>query len=138
VTPEELTARVREGVPLAGALGIEVLRAGADSATLRLPPSALSLRPGATASGPALMTLADVGIWVPLLVATGGADETRTAQLQIAFLRPAGSMGVIAEVRIVRRGRSSLYAEVWMHGEGEEKPCAHATSTWFRAAPAAP
>jgi acyl-coenzyme A thioesterase PaaI-like protein len=123
VTPEELTARVREGVPLAGALGIEVLRAGPDSATLRLPPSPLSL--------------ADVAIWVPLLVATGGADETRTAQLQIAFLRPAGSMGVVAEVRIVRRGRSSLYAEVWMHGEGEEKPCAHATSTWFRAAPAA-
>ncbi|HEY8612505.1 MAG TPA: PaaI family thioesterase [Roseomonas sp.] len=133
MTAEELTARVWEGVPLAGALGIEVLRAGPDGATLRLPPSALSLRPGATASGPALMTLADVAIWVPLLVATGGVDDMRTAQLQIAFLRPAGSAGVLAEVRIVRRGRTSLYAEVWMRGEGEEKPCAHATSSWLRA-----
>ncbi|MFC0384115.1 PaaI family thioesterase [Muricoccus vinaceus] len=129
----ELTARVREGVPLAGALGIEVLRADATSAEVRLPPSALSLRPGGTASGPALMTLADVAIWVPLLVATGGADDTRTAQLQVAFLRPAGNRGVVAEVRIVRQGRTSLYAEVWMRAEGEEKPCAHVTSTWLRA-----
>ncbi|MFH5926803.1 PaaI family thioesterase [Roseomonas xinghualingensis] len=133
MTPEELTDRVRAGVPLAAALGIEVLRAAPDTALLRLPPSALSLRPGETASGPALMTLADVAIWVPLLVATGGADDTRTAQLQISFLRPAGNDGVLAEVRIVRQGRSSLYAEVWMRAEGQEKPCAHATSTWLRA-----
>ncbi|MCR0981358.1 PaaI family thioesterase [Roseomonas populi] len=134
MTPEELTARVREGVPLAGALGIEVLRGDAASALLRLPPSPLSLRPGATASGPALLTLADVAIWVPELLATGAADLTRTANLQIALLRPAGDKGVLAEVRIVRRGRTSLYAEVWMRAEGEEKPCAHVTSTWMRAA----
>ena len=132
MTPEELTGRVREGVPLAGALGIEVVRANAASALLRLPPSPLSLRPGGTASGPALMTLADVAIWVPELVATGGGDPTRTANLSIAFLRPAGDRGVLAEVRIVRRGRSGLYAEVWMRAEGEEKPCAHVTSTWLR------
>jgi uncharacterized protein (TIGR00369 family) len=135
LTLEELTARLREGVPLAGALGIEVLRAGPEEALLRLPPSALSLRPGNTASGPALMTLADVAIWVPLLVATGGADEARTAQLGISFLRTAGAAGVLAEVRVIRRGRTSLYAEVWMRGEGAEKPCAHATSTWMRAPP---
>ena len=134
MTLEELTARVREGVPLAGALEIEVLRADAGSALLRMPPSPLSLRPGGTASGPALMTLADVGIWVPLLVATGGADSTRTAQLGISFLRPAGAAGVLAEVRVVRQGRTGVYAEVWMRAEGEEKPCAHATSTWLRAA----
>ncbi|WP_198380323.1 PaaI family thioesterase [Roseomonas sp. KE2513] len=133
MTLEELTARVREGVPLAGALGIEVLRADAGSALLRMPPSSLSLRPGGTASGPALMTLADVGIWVPLLVATGGADSTRTAQLGISFLRPAGAAGVLAEVRVVRQGRTSVYAEVWMRAEAQEKPCAHATATWMRA-----
>ncbi|MBB5693567.1 PaaI family thioesterase [Muricoccus pecuniae] len=133
MTVEELTARVREGVPLAGALGIEVVSAGPDTAILRLPPSELSLRPGGTASGPALMALADVAIWVPLLVATGGGDETRTAQLSIAFLRPAGNAGVLAEVRIVRHGRNSVYAEVWMRGEGAEKPCAHVTSSWLRA-----
>jgi len=132
VTPEELTALVREGVPLAAALGIAVIRADAAGATLRLPPSPLSLRPGATASGPALMTLADVAAWVPQLVADGGADTARTAGLQIAFLRPAGDAGVIAEARIVRRGRTSVYAEVWMRAEGEERPCAHVTATWLR------
>ncbi len=122
-------------MPLAAALGIEVLRADADTALLRLPPSDLSLRPGRTASGPALMTLADVAIWVPELVARGGADLTRTAGLQIAFLRPAGDRGVLADVRIVRRGRTSLYAEVWMRAEGEDRPCAHATSQWLVAPP---
>ena len=133
MTLDDLTARVRQGVPLAGALGIEVLRADAGTALLRLPPSALSLRPGEMASGPALMTLADVAIWVPLLMGSDGADDTRTAQLGISFLRPAGAQGVLAEVRVVRQGRTSLYAEVWMRAEGEEKPCAHATSTWLRA-----
>ncbi|WP_426957263.1 PaaI family thioesterase [Muricoccus radiodurans] len=134
MTVEELTARVRSGVPLAAALGIEVVSADAATAMVRLPASDLSMRPGGTASGPALMTLADVAIWVPLLVATGGADETRTAALTISFLRPAGSGGVLAEVRIVRQGRSTVYAEVWMRAEGSDKPCAHATSTWLRAA----
>ena len=135
MTPEELTARVRIGVPLAGVLGIEVLQGDTDSALLRMPASSVSLRPGSTASGPALMTLADVAIWVPELLATGDADLTRTASLQISFLRPAGDRGVLAKVRIIRRGRTSLYAEVWMRAEGEEKPCAHVTSTWMRAAP---
>nr|WP_280855182.1 PaaI family thioesterase [Pararoseomonas indoligenes] len=93
------------------------------------------MRPGGNASGPALMTLADVAIWVPELVATEGGDPTRTANLQIAFLRPAGNSGVQAEVRIIRRGRSSLYAEVWMRAEGDGRPCAHVTSTWMRAPP---
>ena len=135
MTTEELTARVQQEVPLAGALGITVRRAGPDEAELWLPPSALSLRPGATASGPAMMTLADVAIWVPALVAAQGADVVRTAQLQITFLRPAGSLGVRAEVRVVRRGRTSLYADVWLYGAGQEKPCAHVTSNWLRAAP---
>ena len=135
MTLEELTGRVRTGVPLAGVLGLEVLAASADAATLRMPPSDLSLRPGPSVSGPALMTLADAAVWVPELVARGGADETRTAVMTTTFLRPPGAKGVIAEVEVVRRGRTALYAEVWMRAEGSDKPCAHVTTTWLRAAP---
>lgn len=125
---------MRTGVPLAGALGLEVIAASASRATVRMPPSDLSLRPGPSVSGPALMTLADAAVWVPLLVATGGADDTRTAVMTTTFLRPPGANGVIAEVEVVRHGRTAVYAEVWMRAEGSEKPCAHVTTTWLRAA----
>lgn len=131
MTAEELTAYVRAGVPLAGALGVEVLSAGDGAATVRLPPSALSLRPGGTASGPSLMALADVALWAALLGSNGGRDDARTTDLAVAFLRPAGAAGVLAEARWVRRGRRALYGEVWMRGAGAEEPCAHATSAWL-------
>lgn len=134
MTLEDLTERVRTGVPLAGALGLEVLAATGNAATVRMPPSDLSLRPGPSVSGPAMMTLADAAAWVPMLVATGGVDDTRTAVMTTTFLRPPGATGIIAEVEVVRHGRTATYAEVWMRAEGSEKPCAHVVTTWLRAA----
>ncbi len=133
MTLEDLTRRVRTGVPLAGVLGLEVLAASPTAATVRMPASDLSLRPGPSVSGPAMMTLADAAVWVPLLVATGDADDTRTAVMTTTFLRPPGAAAIVAEVEVVRHGRTAVYAEVWMRAEGADKPCAHVVTTWLRA-----
>jgi uncharacterized protein (TIGR00369 family) len=131
----EMQQRVRSGVPLAGAWGVEVLEAGAGRALLRLPQRDDLLRPGGTVSGPALMGLADVAMWVALLSLTEGRDESLTANLAITFLRPPAPRAVLAEARVIKRGRTLSYGEVTLRSEGEEAPCAHVTTSWAAVTP---
>ncbi|MBU8537765.1 PaaI family thioesterase [Falsiroseomonas tokyonensis] len=125
-----MQARVREGVPLAGAWGIEVLSYGEGLATLRLPAREDMLRPGGTVSGPALMGLADVAMWVALLSLSEGRDESLTASLAITFLRRPPATAVLAEARVIKRGRTLSYGEVTLRAEGAAEPCAHVTTSW--------
>ena len=128
MTLEALTARLQAGVPLAQILGIEAVALA--PLTLRMPPAPLALRPGGTVSGPALMTLADVAMWAALLVANGAEDLSRTTHLAIHFLRAVAPGPVIAEPRILKPGRMLTYGEVWIRGEGEDRPAAHVTTQW--------
>lgn len=131
----EMQRVVREGVPLAGAWGVEVLAAAEGEATLRLPHRDDLLRPGGTVSGPALMGLADVAMWAALLSLTGGKDESLTANLSITFLRPPAPRAVIAEARVIKKGRTLSYGEVLLRSEGEAAPCAHVTTSWAATRP---
>jgi uncharacterized protein (TIGR00369 family) len=135
MTPAAIQARVREGVPLGAAWGVEVLDAAEGRARLRLPRDPALLRPGNTVSGPALMGLADMAVWAALLSLTEGRDESLTAHLAITFLRPPGPGPVLAEAQVLKRGRSLIYAEVWLRAEGADAPCAHVTSSWAAVAP---
>jgi acyl-coenzyme A thioesterase PaaI-like protein len=40
---------------------------------------------------------------------------------------------VIAEARVIRKGRTLSYGEVLLRSEGEEAPCAHVTTSWAAA-----
>lgn len=133
MTLDQLAQRIREGLPLVADWKIALLSAGDGMAVLRLPPDPRLLRPGPTVSGPALMGLADVAIWAAVLAADDGTADALTGTLSASFLRPAGAGAVLAEARLHRQGRRSLYAEVWLRAEGSDRPCAHVTSTWMRA-----
>jgi uncharacterized protein (TIGR00369 family) len=133
LTVAEMQHLVREGVPLAAAWGVEVLAAAEGAATLRLPHRDDLLRPGGTVSGPALMGLADVAMWAALLSLTGGKDESLTASLSITFLRPPAPRAVIAEARVIKKGRTLSYGEVLLCSEGDSAPCAHVTTSWAAA-----
>lgn len=128
MTLADIEATVWAGVPLAAAWRIEVLAAADGAATVRLPADPALLRPGGTVSGPALMGLADIAIWAALLGC--GEGDSVTAQQSMVFLRPAGSGPIIANARLVKRGRRLTYAEVWLQAEGADAPCAHATASW--------
>lgn len=133
-----MQARIREGVPLAGAWGVEVLEAADGRALLRLPADAALLRPGGTVCGPALMGLADVAMWAALLTLTQGRDESLTASLSITFLRPPPPGAVLAEARVIKRGRMLSYGEIFLRAEGTEQPCAHVTTSWAQIASPTP
>jgi uncharacterized protein (TIGR00369 family) len=133
MTPAEMQETVRAGVPLGRAWGVEVLSVGTGEAVLRLPHHEDLLRPGGTVSGPALMGLADMAMWAALLSLTGGKDESLTANLSITFLRPPAPRAVLAEARVIKKGRTLSYGEVLLRSEGEDAPCAHVTTSWAAA-----
>jgi uncharacterized protein (TIGR00369 family) len=134
VTTREIEEVVHRGVPLAAAWGIEVLAAADGGATCRLPWQEALLRPGGTVSGPALMGLADVAMWAALLGLTGGRDESLTTSLTIHFLRRLPPGPVLAEARVLKRGRL-IVGEVLIRGEGSAEVAAHVTTSWAAVAP---
>ncbi|MBB5689574.1 PaaI family thioesterase [Roseomonas alkaliterrae] len=132
--PSNIQEIVHRGVPLAAAWGIEVLQAAGGTATCRLPWREDLLRPGGTVSGPALMGLADVAMWAALLGVTGGRDESLTTSLAIHFLRRLAPGPVLAEARILKRGRIT-YGEVLIRSEGSAELAAHVTTSWAAVGP---
>ena len=128
-SPTAIQQIVHRGVPLAAAWGVEVLQADGGTATCRLPWRGELLRPGGTMSGPALMGLADVAMWAALLGETGGRDESLTSSLSIHFLRRLDPGPMLAEARVLKRGRI-IFGEVTIRTEGVETIAAHVTTSW--------
>jgi uncharacterized protein (TIGR00369 family) len=126
----EIERIIHAGVPLAAAWRIEVLAAAAGAATLRLPADPRLLRPGDTVSGPALMGLADVAMWAALLSLQGGRDNSVTSTMTVNFLRPAGPGPVLAEARVVKRGKRMLFGEILLRAETSADTAVHITTTW--------
>ena len=131
----EIQAIVHAGVPIAGGWGVEVVEAAAGHAVVRLPFRPDLLRPGGTVSGPALMGLADVAMWAALLGVTGGRDESVTSTMTVNFLRPFAPGPVLAEARLLKRGKRMVFGEVLLRAESAEEVSAHVTTSWVVIAP---
>ena len=88
------------------------------------------LRPGGTVSGPSLMALADLAVWVAVIGVVGPVAMTVTTHLDIDFLRFVGAHDVVADTRLLKVGRSLAVGDVLMTAEGASEPCAHASVTY--------
>ncbi len=89
------------------------------------------LRPGGTVSGPVMMTLADVALYVAILAQIGIVPLAVTTNLSINFLRkPRADRRVVARCRLLKLGRTLAVGEVYVFSEGEDEPVAHATGTY--------
>lgn len=89
------------------------------------------LRPGGTVSGPTMMALADVGIYVAILGEIGIVPLTVTTSFNINFLRkPTRERDLIAECRLIKVGRLLAVGEATIYSEGGGEPVAHAVGTY--------
>ncbi|NWL76633.1 thioesterase [Pseudomonas taiwanensis] len=89
------------------------------------------LRPGGTVSGPTLMALADVALYVALLGEIGIVPLAVTTSLTINFLRkPEASKRIIGECRLMKVGKTLAVGEVSLFSEGLEEPVAHVVGTY--------
>jgi uncharacterized protein (TIGR00369 family) len=101
------------------------------SAIVRHPVGVDELRPGGTVSGPVMMSVADVAMYVAILASLGLVKETVTTSLTINFLRkPKGNKDILADCKILKLGKTLAVAEVSLFSEGEEDPVAHVVGTY--------
>ena len=89
------------------------------------------LRPGGTVSGPVMMAVADVAIYVAILGRIGIVPLTVTTSLTINFLRkPSADSRIIAECTLLKVGRTLIVGEVSLYSEGSDDVVAHVVDTY--------
>lgn len=89
------------------------------------------LRPGGTVSGPVLMAVADVALYVAILGRIGIVPLTVTTSLTINFLRkPASDARIMAVCKLMKLGRTLAVGEVSLYSEGGAEPVAHVVGTY--------
>lgn len=104
---------------------------GHASATVRHHVGTDELRPGGTVSGPVLMAVADVALYVALLGEIGIVPLAVTTSLSINFLRkPSPSKNIIGICKLIKVGRSLAVGDVALYSEGVEDMVAHAVGTY--------
>jgi uncharacterized protein (TIGR00369 family) len=132
MTIEELEGFLRREFPqMFRGTSIAIERADGKTCRVREAYNEAMLRPGGTVSGPTLMALADVAMYVVLLSAIGPVGLAVTTNLSINFLSkaPAGH-DVIAESRLMKLGKRLAVGEVTLYSAAGSEPVAHVTSTY--------
>ncbi len=109
----------------------EVESVGNGSATVSHQVGLDELRPGGTVSGPVLMAVADVALYVAILGEIGIVPLTVTTSLTINFLRkPLPGGRIIGECKLMKVGRSLAVGEVALYSEKSSEPVAHVVGTY--------
>jgi acyl-coenzyme A thioesterase PaaI-like protein len=89
------------------------------------------LRPGGTVSGPVLMAVADVALYVAILGEIGIVPLTVTTSFAMNFLRkPPADKSIVAVCKLLKLGKTLAVGEVSLYSEGDEEPVAHAVGTY--------
>ena len=132
MTTEELDRFLHREFPeFYGEGGLVIERADGEMCRLRQLYHPRMLRPGRTISGPTLMALADVAMYVAVLAAIGPVGLAVTTNLNINFLRKASEgRDIIAEGRLLKLGKRLAVGEITLLSDGDEEPAAHATLTY--------
>jgi uncharacterized protein (TIGR00369 family) len=101
------------------------------SATVRHPVGEAELRPGGTVSGPVLMAVADVALYVAILAEIGIVPLTVTTQLSVNFMRkPVAGRDILGVCTLLKLGRSLSVGEVALYSQGKDEMVAHAVGTY--------
>src|ERR1700688_877858 len=111
--------------------GFVVEAVGNASATLSYTVGTDDLRPGGTVSGPVLMAVADVALYVAILGEIGLVPLAVTTSLTINFLRkPSSRNPIIGVCRLMKVGRVLVVGEVALYSDRNEEMVAHAVGTY--------
>ena len=89
------------------------------------------LRPGGPVSGPVLMGIADVALYVAILGEIGIVPLAVTTSLTINFLRkPVADKNIVGICKLMKVGKSLAVGEVALYSEGVSEPVAHVVGTY--------
>ena len=100
-------------------------------ATVRHSISKDELRPGGTVSGPVMMEVADVALYVAILGEIGIVPLTVTTNLNINFLRkPSADADIIGRCSLLKIGKSLIVGETSIYSDNSNELVAHAVGTY--------
>lgn len=104
---------------------------GNKSSVIKHPIGFDELRPGGTVSGPVLMAVADVALYVAILGEIGLVSLAVTTNLSINFLRkPVADKDIIAKCKLIKVGKTLAVGEVSLYSVGNIEPVAHVMGTF--------
>ncbi len=104
---------------------------GKRGATIRHDIGVGELRPGGTVSGPVLMTVADVALYVAILGEIGIVPLAVTTNLNINFMRkPSANAAILGVCKLLKVGKLLAVGEVTLYSEGQDEPVAHVVGTY--------
>lgn len=109
-------------------LGLVIEAVGEGCSRLRLPPGEHLLTSAGVMSAQAVTTLADMTMIVAVASAFGECRAMTPVNHTISFMRATGAVDVIAEGRLLKRGRNLVFGEVTIYAADSDQPIAHATS----------
>lgn len=129
---EELEAFIDREFPQVhfGGRTYHIEAVGPFAARLRMDYHERHVRPGGTLSGPAMMTLADLALYVAILAQIGPVALAVTTNLTFNFLRKPAQRALVAECRLLKLGRRLAVGEVSITSAGESEIVCHATGTY--------
>ena len=130
ITVAEFNTIIENELPFGRDLGMVADEIGRGHATLRVPFSETMLRPGQTVAGPFMMGLADACMYAAALSLLGDVRLAVTTSFNINFLHRPSPADLIAEGRVLKRGKRLVVLEVTVHSAGHDAPVAHATGTY--------
>ncbi|MBO0754768.1 MAG: PaaI family thioesterase [Bradyrhizobiaceae bacterium] len=110
--------------------GLSIVSVWRGGCRVRLPFQDRSLRPGGTISGPTIMMLVDVAMYVALLASIGWEPLAVTTSLNINFLKKPAARAMEAECHLLKLGKRLAVGDIAVRSEGEDDLVAHATSTY--------
>jgi len=100
------------------------------SARMRMAYHERHIRPGGTISGPAMMTLADLALYVAILAHIGPVALAVTTNLNFNFLRKPEQRDLVADCRLLKLGKRLAVGDVSIYSEGSSDVVCHATGTY--------
>jgi uncharacterized protein (TIGR00369 family) len=103
---------------------------GEGTARMRMKAGERHIRPGGTLSGPSMMTLADLALYVVILAHIGPVGLAVTTNLNFNFLRKPEPRDLVAECRLLKLGARLAVGEVSLFSQGITDPVCHATGTY--------
>lgn len=121
---------LEEHFPQALDFPVAVRELGERTLTLELEPRESFLRPGATVSGPTLMTLVDTAAYFLLLAKLGPVAQAVTTSLHIDFLRRPRLGNFLAVAELMKLGRTLAVVRVVVHPLGDPEAVAQASVTY--------
>ena len=109
---------------------IEILSLTGLSSSVKLRIAETDLRPGGTVSGPSMFLLADVTFYIAVLAAIGKQPLAVTTNCSINFMRKPNPNDLIADARILKKGRSLVVGDVLLRSSIEDLTVAQASFTY--------